>query len=153
MRTSIGATLLIAAFVGLLAVRHAWAQTDTLVDLKALMTAAQFKQAGLHKLEPAEVKALSGWVQSFAIELVAASQKETAPRVPVSAGSRGYPIEVSHNDELFVINGEKFEAQTYCFDMEVGDRVLFVEGSAFGACASAEFVNLRNNRKCEVWCE
>ncbi len=64
-----------------------------------------------------------------------------------------YEIEVSHNDELFVINGEKFEAKTYCFNMEEGDRVIFIDGSALGACASATLVNLRTKQKCEVWCE
>lgn len=64
-----------------------------------------------------------------------------------------YEIEHSHNDELFIINGEKFEAKTYCFNMEEGDRVIFIEGSALGACASAILVNLRTNNKCEVWCE
>lgn len=39
-----------------------------------------------------------------------------------------YEIEVSHNDELFIINGEKFEAKTYCFNMEEGDRVIFLDG-------------------------
>ncbi|MEI2455001.1 hypothetical protein [Lysobacter firmicutimachus] len=64
-----------------------------------------------------------------------------------------YEIEVSHDDELFIINGEKFVAKTYCFDMEEGDRVIFIEGSAYGACASAEILNLRTKRVCEVWCE
>lgn len=64
-----------------------------------------------------------------------------------------YEIEVSHDDELFVINGEKFEAKTYCFNMEEGDRVIFIEGSALGACASASIINLRTKDKCEVWCE
>lgn len=71
----------------------------------------------------------------------------------VMAKSPSYEIEVSHNDELFIINGEKFEAQTYCFNMEEGDRVIFIEGSALGACASATLVNLRTKEKCEVWCE
>ncbi len=70
-----------------------------------------------------------------------------------STSRTSYEIEVSHNDELFVINGEKFEAQTYCFNMEEGDRVIFIEGSAFGACASATLFNLRTKNKCEVWCE
>jgi len=61
-------------------------------------------------------------------------------------------IEVSHNDELFIINGEKFEATTYCFNMDKGDSVLFLEGSPFGACASAILLNLRTRQKCDVWC-
>lgn len=64
-----------------------------------------------------------------------------------------YPIETSHNDEIFVINGEKFEAKTYCFNMEEDDEVMFLEGSPFGACVSATLLNLRTRQKCEVWCE
>ena len=81
-----------------------------------------------------------------------------APRPRYSAPSRSsgresYEIEVAQNDELFIINGEKFEAQTYCLGWEEGDEVLFLEGSPFGACASAELLNLRTREKCDVWCE
>lgn len=62
-------------------------------------------------------------------------------------------IAVSVNDEFFVINGNKYKAKTYCFGQEVGDRVEFIEGSRFGACTSARWVNRRNNRVCAVWCE
>jgi aspartate 1-decarboxylase len=61
--------------------------------------------------------------------------------------------EVSHNDELFIINGERYEAQTYCFNMEEGDKVIFLEGSAYGACATATLLNLRTKNECRVWCE
>lgn len=64
-----------------------------------------------------------------------------------------YEIETSHNDELFIINGEKYEAKTYCFDMEEGDRVIFLDGSPYGACVTATLLNLRTRNKCEVWCE
>lgn len=75
------------------------------------------------------------------------------PRVRTARRADVYPIETSHNDELFIINGEKFEAKTYCFNMEEDDEVMFLEGSAFGACASATLLNLRTREKCEVWCE
>jgi hypothetical protein len=64
-----------------------------------------------------------------------------------------FTIDVSHNDELFVINGEKFEAQTYCFDMEEGDAVIFLDGSPYGVCVSATLLNLRTKDTCKVWCE
>jgi len=70
----------------------------------------------------------------------------------VSAATE-YEIEVSHNDELFIINGEKFQAKTYCFNMEKGDKVIFLEGSPHGACASAELLNMRTKKVCKVWCE
>lgn len=64
-----------------------------------------------------------------------------------------YEIEVSYNDEFFIINDEKYEAKTYCFNMEEGDKVIFLEGSAYGVCVSAEILNLRTKDRCKVWCE
>ena len=69
------------------------------------------------------------------------------------SGRESYVIEVTHNDEFFIINGEKFEAQTYCLGWEEGDHVLFLDGSPDGACASATLLNLRLREKCDVWCE
>lgn len=64
-----------------------------------------------------------------------------------------YIIEVAHNDSFFIINDEKYEAQTYCLGWEEGDRVIFIEGSPFGACVSAELYNLDKKETCNVWCE
>lgn len=86
---------------------------------------------------------------------------ETAEVTPViAAGARGsaasapgYVIEAAAKDETFVINGEVFKARTYCFGFEMGDRVKFVSGSPFGACATATLLNLRSGKTCDVWCE
>ncbi len=78
-----------------------------------------------------------------------ASPAYAAPR----RGRDGYLIEVAHNDEFFIINGEKYEAQTYCLGWDEGDEVIFLEGSAFGACASAKLYNLNRKESCDVWCE
>ncbi len=86
------------------------------------------------------------------------AESSPAPRKSYSTPNRHsgrdtYEIEVTHNDELFIINGEKFEAKTYCLGWEDGDEILFLEGSPLGACASAELLNLRTHEKCDVWCE
>ena len=64
-----------------------------------------------------------------------------------------YEIETSHNDVLFIINGEEFDAQGYCFNMEEGDRVIFLEGNPFGTCVLAKILNLRTKDVCVAWCE
>jgi len=64
-----------------------------------------------------------------------------------------YEIEAASNDETFIINGEVFKAQTYCLGWEKDDRVIFLEGSPFGACASATLYNRRTKDTCEVWYE
>jgi hypothetical protein len=79
---------------------------------------------------------------------------QTSPTYSAPRRARdGYLIEVAHNDELFIINGEKYEAQTYCLGWDEGDEVIFVEGSAFGACASAKLYNMNRRESCDVWCE
>lgn len=64
-----------------------------------------------------------------------------------------YYIEHSVNDETFIINGEVFKAKTYCFGMNEGDAVIFIEGSPNGVCVSAKIYNLRTEKTCNVWCE
>jgi hypothetical protein len=71
--------------------------------------------------------------QKYQCDIVAKIEVGTSGKTS-SHGPR-YEIEVSRDDQLFVINGEVFEAQTYCFDMEEGDEVIFLEGSPLGACA------------------
>jgi len=85
-----------------------------------------------------------------------AEQQKVLPAVGAAHGGgtsrQSYVIEVAHSSGIMIINGEKYEAQTYCFGFNEGDRVLFIEGSALGACASAELLNLRNKKVCKVWC-
>ena len=70
-----------------------------------------------------------------------------------TSGRPSYVIEFAHNDELFIINGEKYEAKTYCLGWDEGDKVIFLEGSAFGVCVSAKLYNLNRSDECRVWCE
>lgn len=64
-----------------------------------------------------------------------------------------YEIEVAHDDEFFIINGEKFAAQTYCMGWDEGDYVIFIDGSSLGVCVSATLYNTTRGEKCDVWCE
>ena len=82
----------------------------------------------------------------------ASNRENTSPR-PSRVTNGAYLIEMAHDDELFIINGEKYEAQTYCIGWEEGDEIIFIEGSEYGACASAEIFNLDRRESCDVWCE
>ena len=67
-----------------------------------------------------------------------------------------YEIQVAYNDEFFIINDEKFSAKTYCYSwdgFDVGDYVVFLEGSPLGACATATIANPLTGETCELWCE
>jgi hypothetical protein len=81
------------------------------------------------------------------------------PTLPATDATKPIPAANSHeteasdNDERFIINHDKYDAKTNCFNMEEGDPLIYVEGSAFGACLSAVIVNQHTDQKCEVWCE
>ena len=63
-----------------------------------------------------------------------------------------YLIEVAANDEIFIINGRKYEARTFCLGWDAGDSISFLKGSEFGACVSAELFNADRDETCDVWC-
>lgn len=132
-------------------------ETESLaLAITDVMTPAEFRAAGLHKLSGRELENLDQWFAQYTMLMMRLSSgNPLGPDVGGGLGraQQGYVVELSHNDELFVINGSRYEARTYCFDIQEGDRVIFTEGSAFGACVSAEFVNLRTSKTCKVWCD
>jgi hypothetical protein len=70
----------------------------------------------------------------------------------VSQAAQQYEIEAAGNDEKFVIDGELYEAKTYCIGWDEGDQVIFVDGTP-GICVSATLFNMSRRQSCEVWCE
>jgi len=64
-----------------------------------------------------------------------------------------YYVERSIKDEIFIINNEVFKAMTYCPRIHEGDQVIFISGSPYGACASAELYDINTSTRCRVWCE
>lgn len=81
----------------------------------------------------------------FSVEILRAPQRCSSPST--------YLIEMAYNDEKFIVNGEMFEAQTYCLGWSEGESVIFLDGSEYGACASAELYNVQRGEECSVWCE
>lgn len=64
-----------------------------------------------------------------------------------------YEIEAINNmEDKLVINSEVFEAKTYCYGFEEGDKVIFIEGNANAVCVSADIFNTRNKNTCQLWC-
>jgi len=64
-----------------------------------------------------------------------------------------YEIEAAVDDNKFIINDELFGAKTYCMNWDEGQRVIFIQGSPYGACATAALYNLDREERCEVRCE
>ena len=122
------------------------------LSTRNLMTPSEFKSAGLDKLTSSELAALDIWLTKFVTGAASPVSAERKPQMSATAPASSYVVQASAKDQLFIISGEGYEAKTSCLDVNVGDRVRFVEGSPLGACDSATFLNLRTNRLCEVWC-
>lgn len=97
-----------------------------------------FKDGGQWKL----------WIEGKKVYKVDLLRSPSSCRSPST-----HQIEAAANDEVFIINGEKFEAQTYCLGWSEGENVIFIDGSEYGACASATLFNVNNFEICDVWCE
>jgi|SRR5215813_4071595 len=85
-------------------------------------------------------------------EVLIISQRLQRPQ-GTSSFDETYVIQASAKDEWFVINNNKYQAKTYCFGFNKGNRVKFIQGSPYGACATAIILNLQNDTTCDVWCE
>lgn len=120
-------------------------------SLRVLMAKSEFQAAGLHKLTPEELQVLDSWLQRYVDQVIEHATRRTG-QVDDSQ-QKSYEIEVSHDDQYFVINGKKYRARTFCYNMLVGDRVIFLEGNEYGNCTTAVITNLRTGETCEVWCE
>jgi len=81
----------------------------------------------------------------------AQKELEDDPLDPDLSG-RSYSIEYA-SDKILIINGETFKPKIYCLGWMQGDRVKFIEGSAYGACAMAKIYNQNRKESCEVWCK
>ncbi|MCI0559206.1 MAG: hypothetical protein MN733_11985 [Nitrososphaera sp.] len=80
-------------------------------------------------------------------------QIEVAATKNQPRNTNSYMIEAAVNDEVFLINDQKFRAQTYCFNMNEGDQIMFLDGDPNGGCASATLFNLTTRTQCDAWCE
>lgn len=146
--------VLLACIILIVASRLALGQQAQQLSLRQFITAQEFKDAGLNKLSPQEYQALERWFNRHTLNVYRMAQGRGSSSSGSSApANRGYLVEHAVNDETFIINGNVYKAKTYCMSLDRGDRVIFAEGSALGACASAKLVNLRNGDICEVWCE
>lgn len=120
-------------------------------SIKVLMSKSEFQATGLNKLTPEELQGLDSWLQKYVDQAIARATRRQG-QVDDSR-QQSYQIEVSHDDQYFVINGQKYRARTFCYNMLVGDRVIFLEGNEYGNCTTAVITNLRTGETCEVWCE
>jgi hypothetical protein len=120
-------------------------------SIKLLMAKTEFQAAGLTKLTPEELQVLDKWLQRYTDQVLAQATQRQG--LVDDTQQKSYQIEVSHDDQYFVINGQNYRARTFCYNMLVGDRVIFLEGNEYGNCTTAVITNLRTGQTCEVWCE
>ena len=73
----------------------------------------------------------------------------------VTAGhaTPAYPVQEVLKDEIYIINGYRYEAMTACEGIAEGDWVVFLQGSPYGTCSSAVIQNLYTGATCSLWCD
>jgi hypothetical protein len=73
----------------------------------------------------------------------------------VTAGhaTPAYPVQEVLKDEIYIINGYRYEAMTACEGIVEGDWVVFLQGSPYGECSSAVIQNLHTGARCNLWCD
>jgi hypothetical protein len=64
-----------------------------------------------------------------------------------------YPVQEVLKNEIYIINGYRYEAMTACEGIAEGDWVVFLQGSPYGTCSSAVIQNLHTGAKCNLWCD
>lgn len=92
------------------------------------------------------------WVKNKCDVWLLIEREAVSLLVEETQNSKRYTVQVSHNDEFFVINDEEFTSKTYCFDLNVGDEVIFTEEQPNGICVSTEILNMRTLKSCRLWC-
>lgn len=64
-----------------------------------------------------------------------------------------YPVQKVLKNEVFIINGQRYEAMTACEWVTEGDWVIFLQGNPYGTCSSAVIQNLHTGATCNLWCD
>lgn len=129
------------------------AQDGIGLTMRDVMSPIELQQTGINRLTAAERGALDGWLNRYTARVLAIAPPSRPTSPTSSSRASEYAVEASVNDETFIINGEIFKAKTYCFGIDKGDHVIFLEGSPNGVCVSATFVEVGSGRECRVWCE
>jgi len=73
----------------------------------------------------------------------------------VTAGhaTPAYPVQEIAENQVFIINGHRYEAMTSCRGITEGDWVVFLQGNPYGTCSSAVIQNLHTGAECNLWCD
>ena len=84
------------------------------VDIRRVMTAAEFQQAGLAKLTEAELDALNGWVAAFALKIL--TQTGAGPTADVIESQIDGDFEGWEGETIFKLtNGQIWQQTSYAY--------------------------------------
>jgi hypothetical protein len=93
------------------------AQPDGILDVRQMMSAAEFNQAGLNKLTTDEVAALNQWLYSYSLKLRANTSESTAERTATVIESHiEGDFEGWSGDTIFKLdNGQIWQQDLYAY--------------------------------------
>lgn len=135
------------AYIGSLSIVLQYVQKSQIVFLNSCSKVTNHLQLGKFNFFIATLKHIKGMKMKL-IALIFATALSTS-----AIAASTYEVEAINNmEDKLVINSEVFEAKTYCYGFEEGDKVIFIEGDANAVCTSAKIFNTRNENTCSLWC-
>jgi hypothetical protein len=120
----------------------------------------KFKEAGLEKLSPEEIKVFNAWFNEFVHSKADSMKTKDSKNEEKRSGILGifgnpkmtYKIQ-KIDEKILTINKQRYEIIRSCTGFNEGDMVTFIKGSPHGLCETATFVHNRSSERCQVWCD
>jgi hypothetical protein len=107
----------------------------TNVDIESLMSATEFRKAGLQKLTPDELAALNGWLTQFAVRLYSARDADAAPAANTIETQIDSDFEGWSGDTIFKLaNGQIWQQSSYAYTYHYAYRphvIIYKSGSGY----------------------
>jgi hypothetical protein len=106
----------ISVFLGLVGASSAQGVGESSLDVRRLMTAQEFQEAGLSKLSAPEVTALNGWLNRFTSQFYRTSQSSTGGCASAIETQIDGSFEGWSGETIFkLMNGQIWQQSTYSY--------------------------------------
>jgi hypothetical protein len=90
--------------------------TGAALDVRQMMTAAQFNKAGLQKLTPSEIEALNAWLYSYSLRLLVSTSDTGTPTGAVVESYIDGDFEGWDGETVFKLdNGQIWQQDSYAY--------------------------------------
>jgi len=126
--------LILAVLFSMLGAQTKKSSSPPLLDVRQMMTAAEFNRAGLQKLAPEEVEALNDWLYRYSLKLLVNVSEPTPSGNAIESYIDG-DFEGWSGDTVFKLdNGEIWQQASYAYTYHYAYHpkvLIYKDGSRF----------------------